>query len=95
MTVAPRMSCCRAAACWLQLCCIPQGSVASPIDVVTLHSVSHDLADPGTAPGPYGQTLVSTGLADMDRLLGGGLPLGGLLLVLEDSPPEVRGVPCL
>lgn len=31
---------------------------------------------------------MSTGLADLDRLLGGGLPLGCLLLVLEDSPPE-------
>jgi PAXNEB protein len=46
-------------------------------------------AEPGTLPGPYGQTLVSTGLADLDQLLGGGLPLGCLLLVIEDSPPEV------
>ena len=44
-------------------------------------------ADPGTRPGPYGQTLVSTGLTDFDRLLGGGAPLGALLLVLEDAPP--------
>ncbi len=42
-------------------------------------------ADLGTRPGPFGQALVSTGHADLDRLLGGGLPVGGLLLVLEDG----------
>jgi elongator complex protein 4 len=42
-------------------------------------------ADVGTRPGLHGQTLLSTGLADLDRLLGGGLPLGALLLVLEDA----------
>jgi elongator complex protein 4 len=36
---------------------------------------------PGTRPGLYGQTLVSTGMADMDDLLGGGLPLGTVLLL--------------
>ncbi len=41
-------------------------------------------AEVGTRPGLHGQTLVSTGIADLDRLLGGGLPLGGLLLLLED-----------
>ena len=40
-------------------------------------------ADPGTRPGLHGQTLVSSGHPDLDRLLGGGLPLGGLLLLLE------------
>lgn len=40
--------------------------------------------DPGTRPGLHGQTLLSMGLVDLDRLLGGGLPLGSLLLVLED-----------
>lgn len=33
----------------------------------------------------HSQTLISTGLADLDRILGGGLPLGALLLVLEDA----------
>lgn len=42
-------------------------------------------ADPGTRPGLHGQTLVSSGHADLDRLLGGGLPLGSLLLLLEDG----------
>lgn len=28
---------------------------------------------------------MSTGLADLDRLLGGGLPLGSLTLILEDE----------
>ncbi|KAK9816857.1 hypothetical protein WJX72_006241 [[Myrmecia] bisecta] len=40
-------------------------------------------ADPGTRPGLHGQTLISTGLADLDKILGGGLPLGSILLVLE------------
>ena len=39
----------------------------------------------GTRPGLSGQTLVSTGLADFDKLLGGGLPLGTVTLLLEDS----------
>ena len=42
-------------------------------------------ADPGTRPGMHGQTLLSSGHADLDRLLGGGLPLGSLLLLLEDG----------
>jgi elongator complex protein 4 len=42
-------------------------------------------ADPGTRPGLHGQTLVSTGHPDLDRHLGGGLPLGSLLLLLEDG----------
>ncbi|PSC68407.1 elongator complex 4 [Micractinium conductrix] len=42
-------------------------------------------ADPGTRPGLHGQTLLSLGQADLDRLLGGGLPLGALLLLLDDG----------
>ena len=42
-------------------------------------------AELGTRPGLSGQTLVSTGLADFDKLLGGGIPLGTVTLVLEDS----------
>lgn len=41
--------------------------------------------DLGTRPGLHGQVLISTGLAGLDRLLGGGLPLGTILLLLEDS----------
>eukprot|EP00198_Chlamydomonas_reinhardtii_P003950 XP_001693286.1 predicted protein [Chlamydomonas reinhardtii] len=50
-------------------------------------------ADMGTRPGLHGQTLVSMGLVDLDRILGGGLPLSSVLLVLEKvmwlsaSPP--------
>jgi elongator complex protein 4 len=40
--------------------------------------------DAGTRPGLHGQLLLSTGLAGLDRLLGGGLPLGCVLLVLHD-----------
>ena len=39
----------------------------------------------GTRAGLHGQTLVSTGHADLDRVLGGGLPLGALLVVMEDA----------
>ena len=41
--------------------------------------------DVGTRPGLHGQTLISSGLAEMDRLLGGGLPLGSIMLILEDE----------
>lgn len=40
-------------------------------------------ADSGTRPGLHGQTLISTGLVDWDRLLGGGLPLGTLSLIIQ------------
>ena len=35
----------------------------------------------GTRPGLYGQTLISTGLAEFDDLVGGGLPLGSVTLI--------------
>jgi elongator complex protein 4 len=41
-------------------------------------------ADLGTRAGLHSQTLISTGLADLDRILGGGLPLGSILLLLSD-----------
>jgi elongator complex protein 4 len=41
--------------------------------------------DLGTRPGLHGQVLISSGLAGIDRLLGGGLPLGCVLLVIEDA----------
>jgi elongator complex protein 4 len=43
------------------------------------------VGDIGTRPGLNGQVLVSTGVAGIDRLLGGGLPLGSVLLIIEDS----------
>ncbi len=43
------------------------------------------VADLGTRAGLHSQTLISTGLADLDRILGGGLPLGAVLLLLEDA----------
>lgn len=39
----------------------------------------------GTKPGLRSQTLISTGQADLDRILGGGLPLGTILCILEDG----------
>lgn len=44
--------------------------------------------DPGTRPGLHGQTLISAGHADLDRILGGGLPLGTLTVLLEDNGPS-------
>lgn len=41
-------------------------------------------AGSGTRAGPQGQSLVSTGLADLDQILGGGLALGTLTLICED-----------
>lgn len=41
--------------------------------------------DPRTKPGLQGQSLISSGLADLDALLGGGLPLGSITLILEDG----------
>lgn len=43
------------------------------------------LADPCTRPGPQGLTVVSSGLADLDQVLGGGLPLGAITLLLDDG----------
>lgn len=43
------------------------------------------VVDLGTRPGLNGQVLISTGVAGVDKLLGGGLPLGSLLLIIEDS----------
>ncbi|GLI69199.1 hypothetical protein VaNZ11_013771 [Volvox africanus] len=43
------------------------------------------VADTGIRPGLHGQTLISMGLVDLDRLLSGGLPLASVLLILEDA----------
>ena len=42
-------------------------------------------ADVATRPGPHGQRVVSTGLDDLDRILGGGLPLGSICVIGEDG----------
>mmetsp|Transcript_43401 Transcript_43401/g.109896 ORF Transcript_43401/g.109896 Transcript_43401/m.109896 type:complete len:400 (+) Transcript_43401:275-1474(+) len=44
-----------------------------------------NVQDPGTRPGLHSQTLVSSGVAGLDRLLGGGIPLGSVCLLLEDG----------
>ncbi|XP_047319200.1 elongator complex protein 4 [Impatiens glandulifera] len=35
--------------------------------------------------GPNGTNLVSSGIPDLDKILGGGIPLGSLVIVMEDS----------
>lgn len=54
-------------------------AVENLTDLVLMH------VELGIRPGLSGQTLVSTGLADFDKLLGGGLPLTTVTLLLEDS----------
>ena len=45
---------------------------------------------PGTKPSLYNfQLLSSTGISSLDNLLGGGLPVGTLVLV-EDHPRKVE-----
>ncbi|EOA29572.1 hypothetical protein CARUB_v10016467mg [Capsella rubella] len=39
---------------------------------------------PGLKCGPNGTTFISTGIRDLDRILGGGYPLGSLVMVMED-----------
>ncbi|KAL9241406.1 hypothetical protein vseg_015522 [Gypsophila vaccaria] len=40
--------------------------------------------DPGLKPGPNGSFFVSSGIPDLDRILGGGFCLGSLVMVMED-----------
>lgn len=40
---------------------------------------------PGLKPGPNASTLVSTGISDLDKILGGGLALGTVVMVMEDA----------
>ncbi|KAL1222133.1 Elongator complex protein 4 [Cardamine amara subsp. amara] len=39
---------------------------------------------PGLKCGPNGTTFISTGIRDLDKILGGGYPLGSLVMVMED-----------
>ncbi|KAL2905880.1 Elongator complex protein 4 [Bienertia sinuspersici] len=39
---------------------------------------------PGLKPGPNGAVFVSSGIPDLDRILGGGFCLGSLIMVMED-----------
>ncbi|XP_010254605.1 PREDICTED: elongator complex protein 4 isoform X2 [Nelumbo nucifera] len=40
---------------------------------------------PGVKHGPNGVTFVSSGIPDLDKILGGGFPLGSLVMVMEDA----------
>ncbi|XP_021728221.1 elongator complex protein 4-like isoform X1 [Chenopodium quinoa] len=39
---------------------------------------------PGLKPGPNGVVFLSSGIPDLDRILGGGFSLGSLVMVMED-----------
>ncbi|CAL9040938.1 elongator complex protein 4-like [Musa acuminata AAA Group] len=41
--------------------------------------------NPGVKLGPNGATFVSSGIPDLDRILGGGFLLGSLVMVMEDA----------
>eukprot|EP01025_Chloroclados_australasicus_P032309 TRINITY_DN32750_c0_g1_i1.p1 TRINITY_DN32750_c0_g1~~TRINITY_DN32750_c0_g1_i1.p1 ORF type:complete len:372 (-),score=31.91 TRINITY_DN32750_c0_g1_i1:117-1232(-) len=47
--------------------------------------VPFTMHDPGTRPGLQGQTLISFGQPDMDRIFGGGVALGQIILIIEDG----------
>ncbi|XP_038701129.1 elongator complex protein 4-like [Tripterygium wilfordii] len=40
---------------------------------------------PGIKSGPNGTIFVSSGIPDLDKILGGGFPLGSLVMVMEDA----------
>lgn len=40
---------------------------------------------PGVKCGPNGTFFVSSGISDLDKILGGGIPLGSLVMVMEDA----------
>ncbi|KAF9618765.1 hypothetical protein IFM89_002460 [Coptis chinensis] len=56
-----------------------------------MSSFSRNLADsrlpqiPGVKHGPNGTSFVSTGIPDLDKILGGGFHLGSLVMVMEDG----------
>ncbi|KAI9094512.1 hypothetical protein K1719_026632 [Acacia pycnantha] len=41
--------------------------------------------NPGLKRGPNGTTFVSSGIPDLDKILGGGFSLGSLVMVMEDA----------
>ena len=62
----------------------PLDAVAPRVDVPATHVA-------GTRPGLHGHTLVSSGLADLDNLLGGGVPLGTVVVLGTDGDPSSAG----
>ena len=41
--------------------------------------------DTGTRPGPYGVPVISSGIDDLDKIFGGGIPLGTLTIISQDG----------
>ncbi|XP_061337069.1 elongator complex protein 4-like [Gastrolobium bilobum] len=41
--------------------------------------------NPGLKHGPNGTMFISSGIPDLDKILGGGFPLGSLVMVMEDA----------
>ena len=65
-----------------QSCCVEARGAPSATVQLDCNSCYAGL---GTRPGLQGEALVSSGLADFDDVLGGGIPLGSLVLILEDA----------
>ncbi|KAL5706079.1 Elongator subunit elp4 [Ranunculus cassubicifolius] len=53
-----------------------------------MSSFSRNLSDspriPGVKHGPNGTSFISTGIPDLDKILGGGFHLGSLVMIMED-----------
>lgn len=41
-------------------------------------------SSPFVRPGPHATSLVSSGFSDLDKILGGGYPVGSLVMIMED-----------
>lgn len=48
-------------------------------------SASSSSLTPGLKHGPNGTTFISSGVPDLDKILGGGFSLGSLVMVIEDA----------
>lgn len=59
--------------------------VAMPAGSSFVRKGEAGIIDPGTRPGLHGQSLISSGHSELDKILGGGIPLGSLTLVIEDG----------
>ncbi|KAL8171019.1 hypothetical protein V2J09_022823 [Rumex salicifolius] len=47
-------------------------------------NIASTALSPGLKPGPNGTIFVSSGIPDLDKILGGGFCLGSLVMVMED-----------
>lgn len=73
----------------------PRKTSSNNLDGTGTYSATPSTPHPGsTRPGLYGQTLVSCGLSDVDDLLGGGVPLGSVILLGTDTGDDSTNRDC-